>query len=174
MDLTKFAYDAPYPEPKVEEPNRHYAEILLDDYAGYASEFTAIALYSYQHFISDVKHRDFADLIIGIAQVEMKHLDLLGTTIYLLGALPKYRGSYTTYGQYWNGYFVNYDKDLKDMIKIDIQSEKEAIKNYKRHIEMIDDRYIKKLLERIILDEEKHIKLLKDYLDRKFWFVGIK
>ncbi len=33
---------------------------------------------------------------------------------------------------------------------------------------MIDDRYIKKLLERIILDEEKHIKLLKDYLDRKF------
>jgi bacterioferritin len=98
----------------------------------------------------------------------MKHLDLLGATIYLLGALPKYRGSYTTYGQYWNGYFVNYDKDLKDMIKIDIQSEKEAIKNYKRHIEMIDDRYIKKLLERIILDEEKHIKLLKDYLDRKF------
>ncbi|MEZ0536808.1 manganese catalase family protein [Caldicellulosiruptoraceae bacterium PP1] len=168
MDMSKFAYDAPYPEPKVEEPNRHYAELLLDDYAGYGSELTAICLYSYQHFITDIKSKEFAELIIGIAQVEMKHLDLLGVTIYLLGATPKFRGSYTTYGQYWNGYFVNYDRDLKDMIKLDIQSEKDAIRNYKKHIEMIDDKYIKKMLERIILDEEKHIKLLKDFYDKKF------
>lgn len=120
MDWIKFVYDVFYLEFKVEEFNRYYVEILFDDYVGYVSEFIVIVLYLYQYFISDVKYRDFVDFIIGIVQVEMKYLDFFGIIIYLFGVLLKYRGFYIIYGQYWNGYFVNYDRDLKDMIKIDI------------------------------------------------------
>lgn len=48
----------------------------------------------------------------------------------------------------------------------DIQSEQKAIDNYNYHITLIQDRYIRKLLERIIIDEVLHIKLLKEMNDK--------
>ena len=45
------------------------------------------------------------------------------------------------------------------MLKEDIKAEKKAIENYRYHITLIQDRHIIKLLERIILDEELHLKL---------------
>jgi bacterioferritin len=50
---TKYALDLPYPEPMVEIPNIEYANLLLKDYAGAVSEFTAISLYVYQQFASE-------------------------------------------------------------------------------------------------------------------------
>ena len=47
------------------------------------------------------------------------------------------------------------------MIRADIEAEKDAIGQYKRHIKMIGDDYVNAVLERIIKDEEYHIMILQ-------------
>lgn len=45
-----YADPSPYPEIKVLKPNLYYANLLIDDYAGVISEFTAISQYLYHYF----------------------------------------------------------------------------------------------------------------------------
>jgi bacterioferritin len=52
------------------------------------------------------------------------------------------------------------------MLSEDINSEMMAIENYKYHISIIDDKYIKKLLHRIIADEEFHVKLFREMYNK--------
>ena len=51
--------------------------------------------------------------------------------------------------------------DLKEMLRIDMESEKAAIKNYEEHKNIIDDKYIKEILSSIILDEKRHLEIFK-------------
>lgn len=156
---TKYSVNLPYPEPIIEMQNTQYANILLKDYAGAVSEFTAVSLYVYQHFVSEGRYKDYAELIGGIAVVEMKHLELLGEHIKLEGIKPMFIDNVCPPGRLWSAMYVNYSIFIREMLMEDIQSEKKAIENYRYHITLIQDKYIKKLLERIILDEELHIKL---------------
>lgn len=73
----KYSINIPYPEPMIEMQNTEYANILLKDYAGAVSEFTAISLYVYQHFVSKDQYKDYSELIGGVSVIEMKHLELL-------------------------------------------------------------------------------------------------
>ncbi len=155
---TKYSVKLPYPEVKVEEKNQVYANLLLEDYAGMVSELTAINLYVYQHIIGKGYYEDYAELIGGVSISEMKHLELLAKTISLLGVKPVYTNSICPCNQVWTAKYVNFDIDIKNMILEDIRSEEKAINQYNRHICLIDDKYIKKLLNRIILDEELHLK----------------
>jgi Bacterioferritin (cytochrome b1) len=139
----------------------------MDDYSGFVSEFTAVSLYSYQHFIAeDSCLKSYSELIKCTSIVEMKHLELLAETILKLGFIPKYMGTHSTMGQFWNGGFVDYRRNIIDMLNIDITSELNAIRNYEKHISIIDDKYIKKLLRRIVADEEKHVELFKKELEK--------
>lgn len=162
---SKYSVDKPYPEAKVERKNVEHANLLLGDYAGQVSEFTAISLYSFQHFVSDEVYKDYAEVIEGIAVVEMKHLELVGETIKLLGVKPAFTGSFYN-GTPWNGCFVNYTTNILDMLMEDIRSEEQAIRTYEKHICLINDNCIKKLLERIILDERLHLKLFNELLHK--------
>lgn len=159
---TKYIIDAPYPEPKVEGKSIQYANLLLQDYAGAVSEFTAISLYSYQHFVSDDRYKEYAKIIGEISMVEMKHLELLGETIKLLGVKPAYVSSVCPCGQIWTASYVNFTDKIKEMLLEDIKAEQKAIANYKYHLSLISDKYIKKLLERIIPDEQLHLKIFKE------------
>lgn len=159
---TKYIVNLPYPKPMIETQNMQYANILFKDYAGVVSEFTAVSLYVYQHFVSEGEYNDYAKLIGGISMAEMKHLELLGKTIKLLGVKPIYIDNACPPGKFWTPRYVNFTTFIKEMLTEDIQSEQKAIKNYRYHITLIQDRYIKKLLERIILDEEFHLKLFKE------------
>lgn len=163
---TKHMVDLPYPEPMIEVQNIQYANILFKDYAGAVSEFTAVNLYSYQHFVSEWQYKDYAELIGGIAMVEMKHLELLGETIKLEEIKPMYINNGCPLGKPWNTMYVNYTTYIREMLMEDIQSEQKAIENYRNHITLIHDKYIRKLLERIIIDEELHIKLFTQELEK--------
>lgn len=48
---------------------------------------------------------------------------------------------------------------------INIESEEKAIASYLKRIEQINDAYVHKVLERIILDEEHHIKIFRQLLN---------
>ena len=151
--------DKSYPKVEVEMPNIEYAKILLEDYAGIVSEETAINQYIYQHFDKFDTNQLFSETLSKIAMVEMHHLELLGETIKLLGLNPIFKVvESNNYLTYWSSSYVYYNTNIIEMLKNDIKIEEEAIRNYRYHISIIDDKFIKKLLYRIIEDEEQHIK----------------
>lgn len=160
----KYYVDKPYPPIKVEEKNENYARLLLKNFAGEISEDTAIHLYIYQTLILKDDNKDLADTLKRIAIVEMHHLDMLGEVIKLLGVKPVYGTMIDNYFKPWSGAYVDYTIGLKEMLNIDIENEETAIRNYQKSIELIEDKYIRKLLERIIEDEMLHIKIFKSFL----------
>ena len=145
----------PYPDIKVEIENIEYAKLLMYPYASMISEDTATHLYMYQSFILD---DNIGKILENIAIVEMNHLEMLAKTINLLGLKPKYKSNDIP----WTSNYVNYNTNLKDILKINIEAETLAIKNYQNLIKVINDKYIKKMLERIIVDEEIHLKIFND------------
>jgi bacterioferritin len=84
--------------------------------------------------------------IEALAREEMRHLDWLAETIVELGGKPSMeRGKMRMGG-----------KSVPDWMKNDVLLEADAIAMYKKHIEAIGDRKIKRLLKRILSDEESH------------------
>lgn len=164
----KVKLDIPYPEVMVEEKNPYYADLLSQDYAGEVSETTASLLYSYQHFDTFNSNKEFSKIIEEISIVEMKHLEMLGKIIKLLGRSPVFKTCESSRGDcvMWSSSNVTYDNDMIDMLKTDIRAEKMAIKNYEHHRELIDDKYIKEILSRIILDEKRHLELFEMLLEK--------
>jgi len=82
----------------------------------------------------------------AMAREEMRHLDWLAETIVELGGTPSLeRGMMRTGG-----------KAVSDWMSNDVLQEDDAIKLYKEHIKAIDDPKIKRLLKRILSDEESH------------------
>ena len=160
--------DKPYPEVRVERKNIEYAKLLLDDYASEVGEDRAIHQYVYQKFDKFKDNPLFSKTLSQIAMVEMRHLELLGETIKLLGVNPEFRfvDRNTNYLVYWNSSFVDYTTDIVEMLRSDIKIEEEAIRKYRYHISLINDKYIKALLYRIIEDEEVHIKCFNMLLNR--------
>lgn len=47
------------------------------------------------------------------------------------------------------------------MLRSDIVAETEAIKQYKLHWKIIEDKYIRALIERILEDEEEHLRIFE-------------
>lgn len=162
----KYAFESKYPEVKVEEENKYYATLLLEDYAGINSELTAITQYVYQDFDLFKEYPEVSEALARIAVIEMRHLELLGKTIKLLGIKPeyKYQSNYPPCIKFWNSSFVNYDTYIIYALNSNIIQEEIAIKNYKYHLNIINDKYVKELIRRIILDEEVHIECFKKLL----------
>ncbi len=84
--------------------------------------------------------------IEAIAREEMRHLDWLAETIVELGGTPSLeRGTMRMGGESVSAWMNN-----------DVLLEKGAITQYKEHIGLIDAPKIKRLLQRILSDEEAH------------------
>jgi bacterioferritin len=84
--------------------------------------------------------------IEAVAREEMRHLDWLAETIVELGGKPSMKRGKMRMG----------GKAVPDWMKNDVLLEEDAITMYKKHIEAIGDRKIKRLLKRILSDEESH------------------
>jgi len=84
--------------------------------------------------------------IEAIAREEMRHLDWLAETIVELGGTPSLeRGMMRMSGE-----------SVVDWMKNDVQQEEDAMNPYWEHIKLIDDPKVKRLLKRILSDEESH------------------
>ncbi len=84
--------------------------------------------------------------IEAIAREEMRHLDWLAETIVELGSTPSLK----------RGKMIMDGKSVADWMQNDVLLEEDAITTYKEHIKLIDDPKIKRLLQRILSDEESH------------------
>ncbi len=84
--------------------------------------------------------------IEAIAREEMRHLDWLAETIVELGGVPSLeRGTMRMGGE-----------SVADWMRNDVLLEEGAISHYKEHIVLVDVPKIKRLLQRILSDEESH------------------
>jgi len=84
--------------------------------------------------------------IEAIAREEMRHLDWLAETIVELGGVPSLE----------RGKMLMGGESVSDWMRNDVLLEKDAVSMYSEHIKRIDDPELKRLLKRILSDEESH------------------
>jgi bacterioferritin len=84
--------------------------------------------------------------IEALAREEMRHLDFLAEAVVELGGVPSMKRGKMRMG----------GKAVADWMSNDVLLEGDAIKQYKEHIKAISDPKIKRLLKRILSDEESH------------------
>ncbi len=157
MNLSNFQSELPYPQIEVEK-NVAESKLLMPCYAGMASELSAILTYAFQSYITQ-NHPEISKALECVSIVEMKHHELLGKTIYKLGGYPIMGAR-----NYWNGSFASYTLEPKKFLEQNIIAEESAIINYERTILNLKTESVKMLLERIILDEEIHVKVFRDLI----------
>lgn len=158
----------PYKIPTRITKNLEDAKILLQEYSGDISENTVIHQYIYQSLILKNSHPEISKILKSIAITEMTHLFLLGETILLLGMAPIYGTIKENKIDYWSGKEVNTDTNLKEILEININAEKNTIKNYETSKTLINNPEITELLERIIEDEKLHLHIFKTLLETNF------
>lgn len=94
--------------------------------------------------------------IEAMARDEMRHLDWLAETIVELGGVPSLkRGKMRMSGESASTWMQN-----------DVLLEEGAVKQYGKHIKTIDDPKIKRLLQRILSDEEAHRGKFEHFVEK--------
>jgi bacterioferritin len=94
--------------------------------------------------------------IEALAREEMRHLDWLAETIVELGGTPSLKRGNMRMG----------GKAVSEWMANDVLLEDDAIKLYKEHIKAIDNPKIKRLLKRILSDEESHRGDFQHFVDK--------
>lgn len=168
----EFSDRSPYPVIQVNEKNKCYAYAMLNNVGSRHSEISTIALYVYNSTITKEIAEEISFCFHKISVVEMHHLSIFAQLAHLLGADPrlwsresKRKGlnlwNSNRFGMcYWNAGYNSYTMQLPQMLKNAITGERKAIETYKKQCGWIKDENIRDNLERIILDEEIHVKLL--------------
>lgn len=151
--------DLPYPPIQVRGRNPRYAELLMIDYCGSVSELSATLQYINNENRMCDENCSLARTILGIAMAEMIHLQKLGELIHLLGGNVCFEAKEPD--GLWSPSCLVLPDHIPQMLQADIDAEKAAIRQYKIHINTIQDDCVIDVLRRIILDEEYHIMILQ-------------
>ncbi len=159
MDCCKYCLSLPYPKVEGKIDNGTLS-LLMQSFGGKNGELTALSQYTYEDMVFGEKEKELTEQIKGIAVCEMKHFELLGEAVTFFGGEPLFSGAY----RFWSGSFLNYSKDLKYLLECNIDSEENAIKEYKKIINYTDNDTLKRLIGRIIMDEQLHITLFENLL----------
>lgn len=159
MDLRDSEMHLPYPSLAGLKRNRRQCELIFGAYSGKDSELTAITQYVYHELIFEsLGYSDIAAQYEQIFIDEMRHLSLLGNAIIKLGGDPVYavmpRG-------FWTASFVTYSSEPCRMLLDDIAAETAGIKGYKAMLPQLGDTPLAALIQRIIMDEERHLATFK-------------
>jgi len=114
-----------------------------------SDELAAIIQYMQHHYMAEgMESVAVIDLFKKASIDEMKHAEILSERVTYLGGEPT-----TTLSKVKKG------GNLKKMIRDNLDSENEAIKQYKEHIKLcadLGDSVTRLMLEKILSDEEKH------------------
>ena len=156
QDILTSKKNIPYPKLINIRKNVRYANLLYTNFAGEEGELTAVCQYVYEH-MELKRYESFSKILLSIAIEEMQHLELLGDLIKRLGSTSYYINQNQCM---WNSKNIKYNfNNLYDMINFNIKLEKKAIERYRELIKYTQNKSIKDLLERIILDEQTHLEI---------------
>lgn len=146
----------PYPEIDIKEKNLTYAKMLKKCYCGLYSELTLLNQYTYQQLLMDSYLKE---IFREIAKIEEEHLNILGELIISLGGEPYFTIEKKNKIFNWSTKYIKRDTSLKNILINNINSEIEIIKEYRKITSIVENENIVTILNRIILDEELHIKI---------------
>lgn len=159
--------DLPYPSLEGIEKDFASAKIIASAYAGLHSELSAILQYVYHHyFFDECGNSETADTLIGISIAEMRHLEVLGALLLKLGMDPIFTRNPPYRFDYYNTSCISYSKTTHKMLLDDISGEMVAIKGYEQMLDCLKNERVQAVISRIILDEELHVKALKEQLNK--------
>lgn len=160
MDI-KVRADLPYPEITDANKDMKTVAILKELLSGRDGELTAVLQYIYQSRVANLSEPEIADIFEEIAIVEMQHAEKLTDAILAFGGNPQFNNAY---GQYFSAGYVNYSQKLKEMLEANIKGERDAIEDYSKAIQNVQNTSLKDLLNRIILDEQIHLGIFEKLL----------
>ncbi|WP_130862757.1 ferritin-like domain-containing protein [Bacilliculturomica massiliensis] len=157
--ILQFSDPAPYPPVQVWGPDARYAKAMLSNIGSCNSEMSAVSLYFYNSIITRKTFKEAADCFQKIGMVEMYHLDLFGQLAWLLGADPRLWSYGRKTMSYWSPGCNKYPGQIVRLLDNAIRGENEAIEKYRQQAAWIKDPNIVDILNRVILDEECHIRI---------------
>ncbi|BBF45429.1 protein from bacterioferritin family [Lachnospiraceae bacterium KM106-2] len=160
-DLDGYIDNAPYDEIKVISPNMYYGELIMNDYSGIEGKLTQYLQYRFHYYTAKQNKPKIAVYMKKLAKVKEIHMEMFAELLFVLGTVPAYRVGLVSGNDKWDSTNVTYGKTLKDQLEADLELGYRTIRNYNAHIKLISDPFIKKFLERILADEELHIKWLE-------------
>lgn len=160
--------DEPYPTTDGICPDAYSLRVISPAYASSESELNAILQYIYHSFFFEKQgYDDIAQTLTEIAIAEMKHLDLLGSTILALGAAPVYARYPAAGFNFYSAKYVSYSCTLRNMLEDDIRGERHAIASYENMLKCLKNPQVKAIIARILEDEKLHLArleaILKDF-----------
>lgn len=156
-----YQVDLPYPPVRVDRPNTVYACEMLSNMAEVVSEMSDVSRYFYISVVTKEKHSWISTCFHHISIVEMHHLNMFAELACLLGADPRL-WSGRVKKRWWSPSFIRYPRKLRALIDESIKAEEAAISKYSRQAKTIRDMNIVAILDRIILDEEQHLRIFKE------------
>lgn len=159
--------DLPYPDLECIEKDLYTGRVLSFAYATQESELGAILQYTYHSFCFSLFDKSCQELLESIAMVEMEHLNLLGRALAKLGINPLFVHQPPLKQNFFNTGTLAYVTEKSKMLKANLEGELNAIAGYKKIISLITNKKIIELVNRIIMDEELHVKALQDALGTK-------
>lgn len=148
----------PYPKIPKLYPNKRYAIMLYNNFAGEFGELSAITQYIYEN-IDLGNNDDISSILLRISVQEMKHLQIIGNILVALGEKPYYQDMNK---KAWSSEKIKYcTGDIKEMMKYNIYLEEMAISEYKKAARFTRNIELRRIFERIIMDEINHIEIFK-------------
>lgn len=156
-----YEVDLPYPPVRVDRPNLIYAQEMLSNMAEVVSEMSDVARYFYIAVVTEKQYSSISACFHHISIVEMHHLNIFAQLAWLLGEDPRL-WSGRTRKRWWSPSFIGYPRELCALIAESIQAEEEAIAKYAKQAFIIRDMNIVAILNRIIIDEERHLEIFKE------------
>lgn len=163
----------PYPPAVAKCPSPQSIRLIRGAYCGVeCSELSALMQFFYHSMILEECAPQASAELMKISICEMHHLHLLGKLLCSMGSTPKFfaprRSSRAHQDCWWTAQppSVNYTDQMKEAICADIEVKKKAIADYQRIVAQCNDPGIVQLIERIILDEEEHLRIFSALLQR--------
>lgn len=164
---TEIRLSLPYPKFSGIGEDYRSAAIISPAYAGMHGELNAVLQYIFHSFYFEkAGMNEAADVMIGIAISEMKHLDLLGSLLLELGVQPIFTTLPPRRCNFYNTSAIHYSQTPQRMLMDDITGELAAIEEYTQMLDQLTNEAAGALISRIRLDEELHVKVLKEQLEK--------
>jgi bacterioferritin len=164
----RYQIDKPYPQPMGLAANRSTGLTLLKCYCGQRSELTSMTQYMYLSMKCAAEQPPLSELLRTLAEVEMKHLFMLGSCINALGVNPKLRTLSDRRKSYWTGRNISYVESHREILRAGIENERAQILLYVSLTKQISNTQVNSLLERIVEDERLHESVLSEFYNKYY------
>ena len=142
--------------------NSYYSGILQNLYSGSEGETVIFLQLRYHSYILERFNEAISQALKDIASDDLKHQELLANAIQMTSSDPIYCNSE---GKWLGGRQIDYIKDTKQILLLNLEVKEKSIIDYKIAISKIENQQIRALLSAILSDEEEHRTLLKKLIN---------